>query len=64
MAEDAEVLVMGAGVSGLRRILSEVKQGVKIQYIKLIVEAIGHACHAYNHIWHSRRTVAALHSIC
>ena len=64
MAENADVLVMGAGVSDLMRILSEVKQGVKIQYIQLIVEAIEHACHAYNHIWRSRRAVAALHIIC
>ncbi len=62
--ENPEVLVVGTGASGLMKVLPEVERGVEAQGIKLIVEATDKACHAYNHVCHSQRVVAALHITC
>ncbi len=64
IAAHPEVLVVGTGASGLMKVLPDVQQAVESQDIKLIVEATDRACHAYNHICHSRRVVAALHLTC
>ncbi len=64
LTEKPQVLVVGTGTSGLMRVLPEVRQVVDAQGIELIVEATDKACHAYNELCHSRRTVAALHLAC
>ncbi len=64
ITKNPEVLVVGTGTSGLMKVLPEVERGVEAQGIKLIVEATDKACHAYNHVCHSQRVVAALHITC
>ena len=64
MTEKHEALVVGTGASGLMRVLPEVERGVETQGIKLIVEATDKACHTYNRLCHSQRTIAALHITC
>jgi len=64
MTENPEVLVVGTGASSLIKVLPEVEQATQAQEIKLIVKATDKACHTYNHICHSRKTIAALHITC
>ncbi len=64
MTENPEVLVVGAGASGLMKVLPDVERGVETQGIKLIVEATDKACHTYNQLSPTQRVVAALHLTC
>lgn len=64
IAENPQVLVVGTGASGLMKMLLEIKQAVDAQGIKLIAETTDKACHTYNLLCHSQRTVAALHLTC
>jgi len=64
LTENPEVLVVGTGVSGLMKVLPEVRQVVDTRGIELIVEATDKACNTYNQLCHSRRAVAALHLTC
>ena len=64
MAENPEVLVVGTGKYGLVKVLPEVNRAVEAQGIKLVAEATDKACHTYNQLCHSQRTVAALHISC
>jgi len=63
-AENPELLVVGTGASGLMKVLPDVKQAVEAQGIKLIEETTDKACHTYNQLCHSQRTVAAFHITC
>ena len=64
MAENLEALVVGTGKYDLVKVLPEVNRAVEAQGIKLIAEATDKACHTYNQLCHSQRTVAALHISC
>ena len=64
LTENPEVLVVGTGSPGLIEVLAEVRQVVEAQGIELIVEATDKACHTYNRVCCSRRSVAALHLTC
>jgi len=64
LKENPEVLVVGTGVSGLMKVLPEVKQIAQAQGIKLIVETTDKACNTYNQLSHSQKLVAALHLTC
>lgn len=64
LTEKPEVLVVGTGVSGLMKVLPEVRQVVDARGIELVVEATDTACHTYNQLCRSRRAVAALHLTC
>ncbi|MFC2024987.1 Mth938-like domain-containing protein [Chloroflexota bacterium] len=62
--ENPEVLLVGTGVSGLMKVLPEVKQEAKARHIQFIVEPTSKACDIYNRLSHSRKVVATLHLTC
>ena len=64
ITENPEVLVVGTGVSGLMKVLPEVKQEAQARGIKLITETTDKACQIYNQLCHSQKVVAALHLTC
>ena len=64
ITEKPEVLIVGTGASGLLKILPEVEQAIQTRGINLIAETTDKACHRYNNLCRSQRTVAALHLTC
>ncbi|MFC1995528.1 Mth938-like domain-containing protein [Chloroflexota bacterium] len=64
ITENPEVLVVGTGVSGLMRVLPEVRQAADTKGIKLIAETTDKAYHTYNQFCQSKGVVAVLHLTC
>ena len=59
-----EVLVVGAGASGLMKVLREVKKAAQARGIKLITEPTDKARNTYNELSCSQKVVAAFHLTC
>lgn len=64
ITERPEVLIVGTGASGLMKVLPEVEQTTQSRGINFIAETTDKACHTYNNLCRSQRTVAALHLTC
>jgi len=64
ITKNPEVLVVGAGESGLMKVLPEVQKDIKARGIKLIAEPTSEACKTYNQLSRSQKVVAALHLTC
>ena len=64
ITENPEMLVVGTGVSGLMKVLPDVKQSLEARGIKLIAEPTNEACNIYNQLCQSQKVVAALHLTC
>ena len=64
ITEKPEVLVIGTGVSGLMKVLSEVREGFEAQGIELVCQHTREACQAYNQLCRDQRVIAALHLTC
>jgi len=59
-----EVLVVGAGYSGLMKVNRKAKEQLRSSGIELIVTKTEEACEIYNELSKTRRAVAALHLTC
>jgi len=64
LTENAEVLIVGTGASGLMRVLPEAQKELEARNIKLIVEPTGEARDIYNQLSQFQKVVAALHLTC
>ena len=65
LEEDIEVLVIGAGYSGLMRVLPEVYEAAEKKGIRVITEKSAEACKIYNRLLSEGRRVAlAIHLTC
>ncbi|KPL19849.1 MAG: hypothetical protein AMJ92_01410 [candidate division Zixibacteria bacterium SM23_81] len=59
-----EILVVGTGGSGMMVVTEETRRLIRHLGIQLVVERTQRACHTYNRLSPSKRTVAALHLTC
>jgi len=64
LAQNLEVLIVGAGAYGLVKVLPEVEAATGAQGIRLIVEPTPQAYRRYNQLCRSQKVVAALHLTC
>lgn len=64
LPEKPEVLIVGTGASGMMEVLPEVEQALENRGIELIIETTDKACHRYNELCHSRKSIATLHLTC
>jgi len=59
-----EVLVVGAGYSGLMMVPPETRRYVESEGIEVIVQKTAEACETFNRLVKSRKAVATLHLTC
>jgi len=64
IAFSPDILIVGTGMSGLMRVLSETEKFILSRNIKLIVQKTDEACRLFNDISEKQRAVAALHLTC
>ena len=62
--EKPETLVIGTGASGLMLVPKDVESRITSRGIKLVVDKTKEACEAYNRLFQSGKTIAALHLTC
>jgi len=64
LAEEAEVLVIGTGSSGLMRVEEEVKLFAQSKGMRLIIEKTAEAVKSFNKLSSQKKTIGAFHLTC
>jgi len=59
-----QILIIGTGASGLMEVPKEMESYITSKGIKLVVDTTKRACDAYNRLFRSSKTIAALHLTC
>ena len=64
VAEKPDVLIIGAGVPGLMKVLPETKKYLEKRGIELIVEPTNQAVQVFNRLCLKKKVIAGLHLTC
>jgi hypothetical protein len=64
LAEWPETFVIGTGASGAMQVLPEVRHVLGLRGVHVIIMNTKEACEAYNEVYKTSRTIAALHLTC